>query len=187
MKVKFWPTSKLCQSTTTVPWFRHIVVFLSAKDWCSWRCNVYLLCCAGDGRRQAGDHADLGHGRPGALPVSRSCFLQVQNRVSKPVLSFYTDWLGIKDCRLRLVRRCNGTVRTGTTARLGYWKVGLEWPDNTPPGHRLQAGECGRSEWLIAYDTLGIPFWYRFARASDVWVAGSCPSWGGRPKFRYWL
>jgi hypothetical protein len=28
-----------------------------------------------------------------------------------------------------LVRRCNGT-----TARLGYWKVGLEWPYNTPPG-----------------------------------------------------
>ncbi len=28
-----------------------------------------------------------------------------------------------------LVRRCNGT-----TAGLGYWKVGLEWPYNTPPG-----------------------------------------------------
>jgi hypothetical protein len=28
-----------------------------------------------------------------------------------------------------LVRRCNGT-----TARLGYWKVGLEWPYNTPRG-----------------------------------------------------
>ncbi len=22
----------------------------------------------------------------------------------------------------------------GTTAGLGYWKVGLEWPYNTPPG-----------------------------------------------------
>jgi hypothetical protein len=28
-----------------------------------------------------------------------------------------------------LVRRCNGTA-----AEPGYWKVGLEWPDNTPPG-----------------------------------------------------
>ncbi len=28
-----------------------------------------------------------------------------------------------------LVRRCNGT-----TAGPGYWKVGLEWPYNTPPG-----------------------------------------------------
>jgi hypothetical protein len=28
-----------------------------------------------------------------------------------------------------LVRRCNGT-----TVRLGFRKVGLEWPYNTPPG-----------------------------------------------------
>jgi hypothetical protein len=28
-----------------------------------------------------------------------------------------------------LVRRC-----TGTSAGLGYWKVGLEWPCNTPSG-----------------------------------------------------
>jgi hypothetical protein len=31
--------------------------------------------------------------------------------------------------KIALVRRCNGT-----TARLGYWKVGLEWLHNTPPG-----------------------------------------------------
>ncbi len=29
-----------------------------------------------------------------------------------------------------------------------------------------------------------LPFIYRSARASDVWVAGSSPSWGGRKKFR---
>jgi hypothetical protein len=30
---------------------------------------------------------------------------------------------------LLMVRRCNGT-----TAGLGYWKVGLEWPYKLPPG-----------------------------------------------------
>jgi hypothetical protein len=40
--------------------------------------RVPTVCCAGDGRRQAGDHANLGHSRPGALPVPRSCFLQVE-------------------------------------------------------------------------------------------------------------
>ncbi len=44
-----------------------------------------------------------------------------------------------------LVRR-----RNGTTAGLGYWKVGLEWPYNSPPGQTI----CDRTIKLKDVDGL---------------------------------
>ncbi len=74
-----------------------------------------------------------------------------------------------------LVRRCNST-----TARLGYRKVGLEWPYNTPPGQWI----CDSTIKLEDVDGLNdslpriswLPFRYSSARASDVWGTGSGPS-----------
>ncbi len=39
--------------------------------------DIYVVICEGDGGRPAGDHANLGHGRPGAVPVPRGRLLQV--------------------------------------------------------------------------------------------------------------
>jgi hypothetical protein len=55
------------------------------------------------------------------------------NNLHRIVVDDFTDsmhyLLMVRIAQPPLVRRCNGT-----TAGPGYWKVGLEWPYNTPPG-----------------------------------------------------
>ncbi len=66
--------------------------------------------------------------RDGQQAVRQLCgvaclFIYVSGNIQ--VGPIYQLWLLLPP----LARSCNGT-----TAGLGYWKVGLEWPYNTPPG-----------------------------------------------------
>jgi hypothetical protein len=76
-----------------------------------------------------------------------------------------------------LVWRCDGT-----TVGLGYWKVWLAWHHDTLPGQWVNDSTIKLGDVAGLAKIFWLPFRYRFASASDVWLAGSSTSWGGRLK-----